>query len=154
MNIIIDKTTFDGVLVHLVFDTQDGMNGKLEKISHKREALKKLTYRGHNFPGEFLDFDIGIPKNECYIIGYIENDYETLDHELCHAKFHFDKKYRNEIQELWDSLSNKEQMDITYQLFNMGYKQEFHLDEFQAYLYSEPIKKGKNFWNIDMKYKS
>lgn len=150
MDIIIDSNSFDGILVHLVFDNRDQMNNKLENISQKREAIKKIIYRGHNFPGKFLNFDIGIPKDTCYIIGYVKNDHQTIKHEFYHAKFHFDKKYRNEIEKIWNSLTTKEQKDITYQLFNMGYKKEFHLDEFQAYLYSEPPRNNKNFWKIKL----
>ncbi|ARF09911.1 hypothetical protein Indivirus_5_34 [Indivirus ILV1] len=149
MNIIIDKSNFNGTLVHLVFNNQDTMNKKIGKISERRESNKKVIYKGHNFPGCFLDFDVGVYEENFYVIAYIENDQHTKQHELYHAKYYFDTKYRNKVNKLWNSLSCKKRNEITAILNNMGYREEFHLDEFQAYLYSEPLRKNKNFWNID-----
>lgn len=150
MKITVDKTTFNGTLVHLIFNNTDCMNRKLSKISETRESNKKVEYRGHNFPGHLLDFDIGVYEDNFYVIAYVEKDHNAKNHELCHAKYYYDVPYRKNVDDLWNSLHCKKKAEIVQTLNKMGYREEFHIDEFQAYLYSEPLRKKKNFWKIDL----
>ncbi len=66
-----------------------------------------------------------------YIIVY--KDIQTLFHELLHAKFYLDSDYRKKIQKRWESLSEKEKARIQKKLFQYGYPESVHIDEWQAY---------------------
>jgi mRNA-degrading endonuclease RelE of RelBE toxin-antitoxin system len=58
---------------------------------------------------------------------------------MYHAKFYFDVRYQQEMKKLWKSLNKNKRKEIKTILSNLGYKKEFYLDEFQAYLYSDGL---------------
>lgn len=153
------KSFVENGILHMVYQSKQEMNTALKDISYSIERNKQ-TYEGHNFPYSSFLHIFEFPKNKKrtkehkeekdveYVIGYVEGDEVSRMHELYHAKYYMDKSHREKVKKLWDSLSKKKQDEITRGLNNMGYPQHLHLDEFQAYHFSEPIRKGKNFWNI------
>lgn len=166
MKIKIDFESFkyvNGVLIHLIFATKAEMNNLLGEISYNREGTDKTNreqYIGHNFPLSYLIYYLENIKldedlykklinvldkylfnlDEIYVIGYIKKDLHTLSHELYHAKYFFDKNHRQYVEKLWKSLSYTDRQKIEKLL--EGYKPDFHLDEFQAYLFTDEIKLG------------
>jgi hypothetical protein len=145
-------------LLHLVYtdkDKQKDVLGLLEMISNQVEGY--LTRReGHNFPTElgleafeelglkdkFLRGVFG--RSSKYVIVYKKNDLHTKIHELQHAKFYLDEEFRGEVVQLWESIPSKKQNYITGMLDRMGYDRKVHLDEFQAYYFTEK----KNFFGL------
>jgi hypothetical protein len=79
-----------------------------------------------------------------YVICYQENDKKGCAHELLHAKFYLDKKYKHTITKLWDKLNPIKRLKVEKQLKEMGYPESVWLDEFQAYLFTEK----KDFFRI------
>lgn len=159
----------DGIL-HMVFEKKEDMNKALRDISYKIEGNNQL-YEGHNFPftsfSSFSSFSSFVSvfkkdgknkrrnkdqerkkKEIKYVIAYMNGDEITKNHELYHAKYYLDKNHRENVKKIWEGLSEKKKDEITRSLNNMGYPSHLHIDEFQAYLFSEPLRKGKNFWNI------
>ena len=144
------------------------------------ENIPKFNYIGHNFPLNYLlkyfnneelnENEIILQEllqqtlqqilNErlnsyktlkSYVIGYVKNDTITLDHELKHCKYYCDPEYKDFVKKLWNSLPEKKREEISLTLDDMGYREKFHIDEFQAYLFSEPLKSSEteeNFWKI------
>lgn len=93
---------------------------------------------GVNLPMKVLK-DL-MPKNRLcihdadYIICYPSWDRNyTMRHELLHAKFYMDDTYRKRIQREWEELSKVDREKISKKLFSLGYKEEVHCDEWQAY---------------------
>lgn len=119
----------------LVFRNKATMSAKMEADASKYEGYIPGR-NGYNFPN----------KDGSYTIAYIRSDILTKKHELCHAKYYYSAKYRKEVQELWDSLSNENQKTIEMFLQKCGYKKEFFLDEFQAYATTE--KNPDNFFGL------
>lgn len=163
------KHFIENGILHMVFEKKEDMNKALRDISYKIEGNNQL-YEGHNFPissfTSFSYFFSFVPifklthkngkKNKNkegreeikYVIAYMNGDEVTKNHELYHAKYYMDKNHRENVKKIWEGLSEKKKDEITRSLNNMGYPSHLHIDEFQAYLFSEPLRKGKNFWNI------
>jgi hypothetical protein len=119
----------------LVFKNKADMSAKMEAAACEYEGFVPGR-SGYNFPN----------KDGSYTIAYIRSDIITKNHELCHAKYYFDAKYRENVRVLWDSLSCEEQLIIKKFLKRCGYKEEFFLDEFQAYWFSE--KEPRKFFGL------
>ena len=112
-------------IIEMVFINKQEMNMKMEKGACKYEGY--VTGRiGYNYPTE-----------KGYVIAYIKGDTLTKLHELKHAKYYYDASYRDQVNKLWSSFSDKEQTIITKFLNRCGYPQKVYLDEFQAYWYTE-----------------
>lgn len=166
MEIRLDEDTFPNhCIIHVIFSDKKMMNSTLGKLSYLRECNHKnenINYSGHNFPTEyFLEYSkkhalteeetllfkhletIPYLKNT-YMIGYVKGDMVTLNHELYHCKYYFYSDYRRYVKDLWEKIPTKKKDNITDRLNKMGYKQKFHMDEFQAYHFSE----GELFWDM------
>lgn len=69
-----------------------------------------------------------------YLIASLEEDKETVSHEIAHGLWATNRKYKKKMQELIDNLT-KEQYDCLKQwLSEHMYCEEVHDDEIQAYL--------------------
>lgn len=85
-----------------------------------------------------LNVDTG---KKFYVIGALEKDTETIDHELAHALYYMDNEYEKEIEDLnqemivfhLDQLQKMEDY-----LLSIGYSKKVFYDELQAYLITEP----------------
>jgi hypothetical protein len=125
-------------LLILRFSNKKSMNEELGDISNRYEGLSILE--GHNFPASFIKKTDRIynfvKKNKIeYVIGIYNSD--SLLHEKLHAKYYFDKKYKQQIDQEWNNIDvNKKNKIITF-LKNLGYNDKVLIDEYQAYKYSE-----------------
>lgn len=73
------------------------------------------------------------PKGRYYIIGtYGEGS--ALDHELAHAKYYLNDKYRKHVDYLTNDLPYSAFLDIKVHLLNGGYCEDVLYDEIQAYI--------------------
>jgi len=76
--------------------------------------------------------------DDCYIIGCLEGDSETIDHELSHAMFYLNPLYRKRMEKLLYTnlleLNNNQYYKIRDTLRLMGYSDEVIPDEIIAYL--------------------
>lgn len=100
---------------------------------------------GINFPMNIVDKYDGYSKikefNKCdYVIVYKKGDKLTKDHELMHAKYYMDNKYKENIKKMWSNMDNKYKERVKIMLKKMGYpedNEDILIDEFQAYFYTE-----------------
>lgn len=122
----------------LVFKTKEEMSSKMESSASEYEGFVPGR-NGYNFPN----------KDGSYTIAYVKSDIMTKNHELRHAKYYFDIKYREEVQTLWNSFNCKDQSVVKKFLERCGYKEEFFLDEFQAYWFTE--KNPRRFFGLASK---
>jgi hypothetical protein len=84
------------------------------------------------------------PAASAYLIAYLKNDYATKQHELRHARFFLDEGYRSACLEAWTQLPEKQKTYVSSFLSRLGYHEEVHVDEFQAFHLTEKA----NFWGI------
>ena len=127
------------------FKSKDYMNQILDPLSNKYEG-PLVNRQGHNFPSAFIPDKshlLSPHKSQCvYVIGMFNSS--GLAHELLHAKYYVDSKYRESINKEWAELSDKHRTHITQFLKSMGYSDDVIIDEYQAYRYTEPA----NFFGI------
>lgn len=139
-------------ILHLIFANISQMSLHLENISNFVEKGTIKTRQGHNFPiVKGLEFfnQKKVSDSEKYIqgilsktkmkycIAYIKGDIQTKKHEISHAKFYLDEKYRIKVMNIWESLNNKQKNNVCNMLQKMGYDDSVFIDEFQAYLFTE-----------------
>jgi len=74
---------------------------------------------------------INAPDTRYYIIG--ANDKHTLNHELNHALYAYNKSYSSEIRKAFDTYIDKIQ-DVLQYLLDKGYCESLLYDELQAYI--------------------
>ena len=67
-------------------------------------------------------------------------------HERLHAKYYFDKKYKQKIDLEWNNIEVSKKNKIITFLKNLGYNDNVLIDEYQAYRYSEK----DNFFEVDL----
>lgn len=84
------------------------------------------------------------PAASAYLIAYLKNDYATKQHELRHARFFLDEGYRSACLDAWAQLSEKQKTYVSSFLSRLGYHEDVHVDEFQAFHLTEKA----NFWGI------
>ncbi len=74
-----------------------------------------------------------------YFIGYQQRDIMTKRHELQHAIYYMDPKFRSKVKKLWESFSLSFQKRANQLLLKMNYPNnpDLLLDEFQAYYFTE-----------------
>ncbi len=133
-------------ILHVVYYGNPSFLPTLNDIANTHEGYIHMR-QGFNFPSQLVKRPLQAAKlfKDCtYVIIYPSNDVTTKLHELRHARFYLDPTYRTEVQKLWDSLSHKKQRWITTMLTKMGYDAKFHLDEFQAYFFTEK----RNFFSL------
>lgn len=109
----------------------------------------RFDWVGFNFPSNTLNpfkeglFDPLTP-NEKIIVDYFRyrsddfyvigsNKKDVLKHELCHALYYNSKKYKNEINDLFNKNKNKLNKPIKH-LIKIGYHKDVIFDELQAYI--------------------
>ena len=100
---------------------------------------------GINFPMKIVESyeeECYIKKynNSCeYVIVYKKGDKITKEHELMHAKYYMDKKYKEKILDMWKQMNDKNKDKVKKMLRKMGYPDDENIliDEFQAYYYTE-----------------
>jgi hypothetical protein len=119
----------------LVFKSRDEMSEKMESSACEYEGFVPGR-NGYNFPN----------KDGSYTIAYIKGDILTKMHELRHAMYFFDSKYRKEVEDLWSSFSCEDRTVIEKFLAKCGYHKDMFLDEFQAYWFTE--KNPRKFFGL------
>lgn len=95
-------------------------------VTHVNYAIKGLK----SSPGH---------KYDIYIIAHVSGDVRTLNHERCHAIFHYSEAYRKRVEGIWGSVkvSNAKWSDQFVQHLSKMYHTDFHLDEFQAIILNQ-----------------
>jgi len=73
-------------------------------------------------------------NKEYYLIGSRSNDTSTVEHEMCHAKFALNKKYKKQAMELIRSIPKPILFKIERHLLSIGYSKKTLKDEVQAYV--------------------
>ena len=112
-------------------------------------------WMGFNIPGDNLlkciegvrrgnEYDIEMKKvvrlirrdtlGKCYLLGVDNLSGGLMDHELAHAFYYLDRKYRIEMNKLALGVSKKKLEKMNKLLLGWGYREEVLLDELQAYL--------------------
>jgi hypothetical protein len=136
--------TVEDKVIHCIYNSSDQIE-ELVKIADEYEGKISGRY-GMNFPISIIKKTNNsniikkiLKLNELaeYVIVYKKGDYKTKLHELQHAKYYLDAKFREDVKKLWDSLQGKYKSNIIYMLKKMGYPDHVLLDEFQAYYYTE-----------------
>ncbi len=99
-----------------------------------------------------IDDDIGKSVQNYYLIGVSESNQKTIDHELAHAYFYLNSKYRKDMKKLVADLPAKTRDGIFAELKKMMYDKKFYIDECQAYLSTSVIdffdtKVSEKHWN-------
>jgi hypothetical protein len=130
------KIENDILIIH--FQNINKMNEIMDPLSNEYEGIMNNRI-GHNFPSDYIPNNhklFGQLKNQCkYVIAY--NSLNDLSHELLHAKYYLDQKYKKQINDEWDSLKKNKKEYITNLLKKLGYSDKVIIDEYQAYKYSE-----------------
>ena len=120
--------------------------------------LECLKYEGHNFPLNNLlsYYNLSIKKKDLlkeekdiysklkkylnknkYIITQYSNKKYIFNHEYMHAYYFFNIKYQLYIQSIWEIINkNIKTIIINYLI---SYHKSLLLDEFQAYITTEPL---------------
>lgn len=133
-------------------NTNEGHNMSLKKLIKYYEISDKnndLLYEEKELYEKILKYK----KKYKYIITKCEEDQNTLEHELKHSEYYFNKKYKKYIKTIWETL-DKELKEIIINYLNT-YNQKMYEDEFQAYITTEPYiflnesKKQKNKKEIE-----
>jgi hypothetical protein len=138
-----DKVEYKEVdnILHIVYI--DKIPDEIIKIADIYEG--KIENRiGINFPMNIVDEYKGetqIKKYESvkYVIVYKKGDKLTKEHELMHAKYYMDEKYKDKIKKMWKDMEDKNKDKVKKMLKKMGYpdNEDILMDEFQAYYYTE-----------------
>ena len=71
-----------------------------------------------------------------YVIAYMEDDLESKEHELRHARYFLDKTHKKRVRDSWKKLKRdrpKKYQSIVKKLTNQGYRPDVFEDEFGAY---------------------
>jgi hypothetical protein len=72
-------------------------------------------------------------KSKAYIIGVSDLTSTTFQHELCHAYYHINKKYKKEVDAITKDIDPKIYKRMCKNLEDMGYTKKVFNDEIQAY---------------------
>jgi len=131
-------------LVILLFNnSKKVMNETLDDISNKYEGIINER-EGHNFPTSIIPKDHKIYKMLKNLIDFNETKYliayyskGNIQHELLHAKYYIDEKYREEINKEWSLLEDNKREAIINFLKRIGYSDDVIIDKYQAYRYTE-----------------
>tara|TARA_Y100000389_G_scaffold204259_1_gene255911 strand:+ start:4633 stop:5043 length:411 start_codon:yes stop_codon:yes gene_type:complete len=117
----------------LEFDNLVEMRKLLEESANNYEGYIDGRI-GYNFPSEYLIREnVGLKKSHKYVISYLKGDVKTKCHELCHARFYCDERYRKLWTKKWDSLNMNVRRKISRKFALMGYPEKVWVDEYQAY---------------------
>jgi hypothetical protein len=139
-------TIKNNILIINFKGNKKNMNTILDPISNKLDG-KIQSREGHNFPVSLIPKDHILAEyhNKCkYVIGVYNMN--SMMHEMLHAKYYMDEKYRTKINSEWENLSEKTRNHITNFLKKLGYNDNVIVDEYQAYRYTE----ANNFFGIKL----
>ena len=144
-------------------------------LNEEMDGKGKINYfnkwEGFNLPGKvFHDFmsvntDITPFENKIfksidlqhwldadfYIIGALEKDKCTINHELAHAFFYLDQNYREEVSDIISHFaSDHEELFsvIKSKLLKDGYNMKVVVDEIQAYIATDTISQVYEYFKI------
>jgi hypothetical protein len=80
-------------------------------------------------------FDKNKQRNlNAYIIGVADTEGWTFKHEVCHGLYYTNKKYRELVDEVTQTIPLKDYIKFKQNLIKMGYADSVVNDEIQAYL--------------------
>lgn len=129
--------TVENRIVHCIYDSIEEISD-LNKVADEYEGKISGRY-GMNFPLSIIKKSeiLKYKKSADYVIVYKKGDIQTKKHELQHAKYYLDAKFREDVKLLWDSLKEKYKSNVLFMLKKMGYPKHVMLDEFQAYYFTE-----------------
>lgn len=85
--------------------------------------------------------DIFVNGKRQYIIGVDSLKSRTFDHELAHALYYTDMKYKEQMDEITSSISKSDMSKFKKNLRQIGYCSAVTKDEIQAYMATEINKK-------------
>lgn len=111
------------------------------------QSLKHYRKKMNNFRGleleslKMVEFINSIEKSEWILIGTCGKSSEqktTLNHEIAHSIFHFDKKYRASVKKEIKKVPTKHLSRSLNFLKGLGYEEEIILDELNAYWSTDP----------------
>jgi hypothetical protein len=93
-----------------------------------------------------------IPKKSRYcVIGVLEKDSGTVQHELIHGVFYLNDKYRQEVRDYFCSPFCDKLNGLRKKLSDIGYGEEVMIDELNAYvLVEKEILIIWKLWNKDI----
>jgi hypothetical protein len=112
-------------------------------------AIKRTYDKGwhsdfNNYDEEFLSIRDRVEKRSSrgsyYLIGSVEGNQETKNHEIAHGLFHTRPAYRRDMRKLVRSLDGKFRCDIFDALKQMGYHSSVFVDETQAFFSTGLVK--------------
>ena len=78
-------------------------------------------------------YEMNKDSGKAYIIGVADLTSTTFQHELCHAYYHINKKYKKEMDAITKEIDPKIYKRMCKNLVNMGYTKKVFNDEVQAY---------------------
>ena len=78
-------------------------------------------------------YEMNKDSAKAYIIGVADLTSITFQHELCHAYYHINKKYKKEVDAITESIEPKIYKRMCKNLTDMGYTEQVFYDEVQAY---------------------
>jgi hypothetical protein len=78
-------------------------------------------------------YEMNKDSAKAYIIGVADLTSTTFQHELCHAYYHINKKYKKEADAITESIEPKIYKRMCKNLTDMGYTEQVFYDEVQAY---------------------
>ena len=143
----------DGV-VHIVYSSiiptyieeiADMYEGKIEN----RIGINFPIYIAMKYNRKEIDNIIQFKEqNAKYVVVYKKGDKLTKEHEMMHAKYYMDEKYKENVNKIWKNMKESSKKKVIDMLKKMGYPEEENIliDEFQAYYYTEK----KNFFGKDL----
>jgi len=152
MNKNIEYKCLDDV-VHIVYsniiptyleEIADMYEGKIDNrigINFPMDIAMKYSGKGKDNIDKF--------KDAKYVIVYKKGDKLTKGHEMMHAKYYMDDKYKEKVKDMWHSMKDRSRLKVIEMLKKMGYpedKDDILIDEFQAYYYTEK----KNFFGKNL----
>jgi hypothetical protein len=78
-------------------------------------------------------YEMNKDSGKAYIIGVADLTSSTFQHELCHAYYHINKKYKKEVDAITKDIDPKIYKRMCKNLEDMGYTKKVFNDEIQAY---------------------
>jgi hypothetical protein len=119
------------------------LNWGCAQYEERPEGGRERPYTGFNFPATLLTLQrtplLAAHRQVDpfdYIIGYICDDADTLEHELRHAQFCMDAAYRKRVTKAWDAMAKKDPgraKAVVQHLKRSEYPECVWIDEFGAY---------------------
>lgn len=97
---------------------------------------------------QYINTTFTEPGADYYLIGIVEGDTETLEHELVHAKYHNDETYRNNAYTIVAALPSAVYNALYTGLTEMGYCNTVIIDEINAYLTTDSLRDLQERWDL------